>query len=674
MTSSDRVLAARLAAIFIAVFSFLPYVNWIAGGHEASWYSVSASEWFNGSLISLGSAMVLFLVVRRMEWWPTGWSSLADVATRHPSGSMVALGVLALVLYSTIAIALLSGRPLQIDEIVQLMQARIFAEGSITRPADPYPEFFSALHVVDMDGKVYSQFPPGGPLMLLPGVVAGMTWLTGPVFGAIAVAAYLRLMRSTEASPSLALGAALLFAIAPFMAFMAGSHMNHVPTMAWLCLALLGVRAITSGTNAGVITGFATGFCLGMIVAIRPVDGAAFAFPAGVWFLVRTIRGTTSLACLLASGAGIAVPAAGVLAFNAATTGSPTLFGYELLWGASHGLGFHQAPWGISHTPMRGLELVNLYFLRLQNYLFETPLPSLVPAMTALALTRTLSAFDRYLLAGSAMLVGGYFAYWHDGFFLGPRFLYLLLPALVLWTARLPSIARDRFPSLRADRFVLLVYAVSAVVAVFLSLPVRARQYASGVLLTRQDYLAPAATAGVQNSLILVRESWGSQLIARLYALGVSRSEADGLYRTIDTCLLEGAITTLEVSGVRGAAARERLQPLTQDSLRLRSSTLSPDHTERMLPGAIYSPVCQRRVREDHGGYAFYAPLLARDVGTNVYARDLHARDTLLVQRYGDRPLYLLRAASSDVGARLVLERVSLDSARAEWAASTAGR
>lgn len=118
----------------------------------------------------------------------------------------------------------------------------------------------------------------------------------------------------------------------------------------------------------------------------------------------------------------------------------------------------------------------------------------------------------------------------------------------------------------------------------------------------------------------------------------------------------------------------EFLRPLTKDSLRLLVSTLSPDGTERMLPGAMYSPVCQRRILEDRAGYAFFAPLLAREVGTNVYARDLHARDTLLLQRYARRPVYLLRAVSSDVGATLLLEPFKLDSARAEWGSLGAAR
>lgn len=118
----------------------------------------------------------------------------------------------------------------------------------------------------------------------------------------------------------------------------------------------------------------------------------------------------------------------------------------------------------------------------------------------------------------------------------------------------------------------------------------------------------------------------------------------------------------------------ERLRPLSGDSLRLVLSTLSPDGTERLLPGSSYSPTCQRRILEDRAGYAFFAPLLAGDAGSNIYARDLHARDTLLLARYSERPVYLLRAESSEVGARLMLEPLKLDSARAEWAGAASMR
>ena len=662
-------LPARLWAVLLTVLSFIPFVNWIAGGHQAPWYPTVFSEWISGSAISLGSAVVLFLVMRRLGRWPTGWARIADAAADRPVLTATVLAFVALSLFSLVSLKVLSGRPLLIDEIVQVMQARILAEGRVARVADAYPEFFSALHVVDVNGKVFSQFPPGGPLMLLPGVLAGVGWLTGPLFGAIAVVAFWFLVRSTEETPAIALGAASLLCVAPFMAFMAGSQMNHVPTLAWLCLALVGLRTVTASERPRAGIAFLTGLCLAMMVAIRPVDGAAFALPAGIWLLARTFRQRSFMPALLASGVGILLPVAGVLAYNASTTGDPLLFGYELLWGASHSLGFHRAPWGVTHTPARGLELVNLYFLRLQTYLFETPLPSLLPAIAGLALARRLTTFDRYLLASSALLVLGYFAYWHDGFFLGPRFFYLLLPLLVLWTARLPAIARERFggATVGADRVVLLTYATSAVVALIVSLPFRWTQYANGLLSMRHDYTAPATAASVSDALILVRESWGSQLIARLWGLGVPRPMSEGFYRTVDTCVLEVNVSRLESFGVRGDEAIARLQPLVADSLRLIASTLTPVTTERVLPGYAYPPICVRRIAEDNAGFSFFAPLLARDMGSNIYARDLHARDSLLVARFPDRPVYLLRAQSSAFGAPLLLEPLRLDSARAEW-------
>jgi hypothetical protein len=309
-----------------------------------------------------------------------------------------------------------------------------------------------------------------------------------------------------------------------------------------------------------------------------------------------------------------------------------------------------------------------LYFLRLQTYLFETPLPSLLPAAMALALTPAVRGLDRYLLWSSALLVIGYFAYWHDGFFLGPRFVYPLLPALVLWTARLPSIVRARFPRLQfAGRFVLLLYLAGAGMAIGFSIPVRTKQYAGGLTSMRHDYLAPASAMGLDSALIFVRESWGAQIITRLWGLGVPRSETETLYRGIDTCVLEMALGQLELDGRRGPAALAALAPLLRDSARVVESDVSPDRTERVLPGATYDAVCVRRIEEDRAGYTFLAPILAAPRSTNRYARDLHARDTLLVGKMADRPMFLLRPISSALGAPLALFPISLDSARVEW-------
>jgi hypothetical protein len=80
-----------------------------------------------------------------------------------------------------------------------------------------------------------------------------------------------------------------------------------------------------------------------------------------------------------------------------------------------------------------------------------------------------------------------------------------------------------------------------------------------------------------------------------------------------------------------------------------------------------------RRATETAAGIAPLAPLLA--VGgpsdRNIYARDLHARDTLLLAAYPGRPIFLLRPSSAAPSAMPAFFPVSKDSLAVAWAAET---
>ncbi|MEO7966206.1 MAG: hypothetical protein ABIT38_20080, partial [Gemmatimonadaceae bacterium] len=441
----------RGTAIVIAILGFFPIANWIPGGHQADWYASVLGEWLNGSLIAVGGALVLTILSRRLPIWREGFvTPLVRQAHARPRLTGLLMACVAFLLYAAIAVRVLSGRPLFIDEISQLFQARIFASGRLWLDAPTHPEFTSILHVLDGEGKWFSQFPPGGPLMMVPGVWLHAPWITGPLAGAISVFLFWGIARRIEPRPSVSLGAALLMATAPFVAFLAGSHMNHTTSAMWIMVAVYALVRMSEGERDDLLIvprplyAALAGFAFGAAASIRPVDAFAFALPAGIWMVARTIRHRACFREVVAAGVALAVPAALVLGYNALTTGYPLLFAYEYLWGKDHGLGFHRAPWGFVHSPARGLELLNLYFLRLQSYLFETPLPSLVPAIAALALARRVRAVDRYLLASVVFLTALYFSYWHDGFYLGPRFVYLAAPFLVLWTARAPAFVRER--------------------------------------------------------------------------------------------------------------------------------------------------------------------------------------------------------------------------------------
>jgi hypothetical protein len=658
---TDRAIACA-AATFLAVLGSLPLVNWLPGGHSATWYPIVLSGWLSGTAIVAGLAVVLTILSRRVPvlWRPGLLAPLEPLAARR--STLVIVAILAGLVYAAVGRIVFDAKPLLIDEIIQVFQGRIFASGRLWLPASPHPEFTSSFHLLDFGGRIYGHFPPGGPAMLALGSLLHAEWLTGPVFGAISVALFGGLVRRSEPLPVVRLAATLLFALAPFVVFMSGSYMNHVTGLTWLLVGMVGLARATSEREGRFVDGLIAGLGFGIAATIRPVDAIAFALPAGLWLLWRARR-RHGLAPLLGAGVGIAIPVAVLLWVNLETTGSPLLFAYTLLWGSTQGLGFHATPWGEAHTPLRGLELLNLYFLRLQTYLFELPVPSLLPAVVALALTRRLSSLDRYLLASGALLCGIYFAYWFDGFYLGPRFMYPLAPVLVLWSARVLPAIRHRFGTgslLRASAYGVF-FALG--IGVTASLPGRARQYRAGMLTPRWDADRAAERAGVRNAIVFVRESWGSELVARMWALGISRPDAEAVYRSTDACRLELVLGSLETGGVRGQPALSALRAAAGDATSLlHSEALTGDPSILLTRGAAYPPRCIEKIRANQSGFTLLAPLLLSRGSGNLYFRDLGRRDTLVLREYPGRPVYLLKPLSGAVGAAPAFLRVRADS------------
>jgi hypothetical protein len=661
-------MAARLIAVALLALGLLPIADWIPGGESDPEYLSRILDWFNGLLLCAAVGVLTWYVSlvaeRRAERAPAGpartraGATIAWVVTLDEARTRAVIAIAALILYAVVAQLVFSGRPLLIDEIVQVLQARWYADGLIAVPTSEPREFTSILHLVDLGGLTYSQFPAGGPAMLALGALVHAEWLVGPVAGAVSVWLFGRLLREVEPESSLTwrLGATALFAVAPFGVFMFGSHMNHATATLWLLAAAL---ALAFATREGTSPwwGLATGLALGIAATVRPVDGAAFALPAAGWLAWRARRGGPAALTLLLSGAGVALPLAALFWVNARTTGAPLLFGYDQLWGAGHALGFHSSPWGPLHTPARGIELVSLYVTRLAIHLFETPFPAILPAAMGLWFARRLRPLDRYLLVASALLVVAYWAYWHDGYYLGPRFVFPLLPLLVLWSARLPaSLASARSWSVPMRRAGVAGAVAGAAYALVFVLFVRVPQYRNGMTSMRTPVEAASTAAGVRDALVLVKESWGARLLVRMWALGISRSDAEVLYRTADACRLELAISSLEAEGARGALARDRLTALQADSSALVKSTRSPDFTERMLPGFVYPPACEAAVAADGEGFSHLAPFrLARD--GNVYVRWLPGREAEIAARYPDRAVYLLGRAGTAVDAPLTWTR-----------------
>ncbi|MHB1313511.1 MAG: hypothetical protein ACYC3L_15950 [Gemmatimonadaceae bacterium] len=680
---------ARTAGVVLLVLGFIPFAAFLNVGLEMPGLPNQLRDWGTGTALTFGIGLLAWMASRRGHW-------AEPAAPRtHPwklSTRIYLVAACALMLYALVATVVFSRRPLLIDELAQLWQAQRYAEGHLWIPAPLHREFFSYLHLVDLGDRVYSQFPPGGPFMLLLGVLFGKPWMVGPVCGALSVWLFARIARAAEpaASDTWVFGATVLFAAAPFGVFMFGSHMNHVTALLWILVSVVALIALVRDDRPAATStpeeaaraarvsarslalALLLGFGLGASATIRPLDAFAFALPAAAWLVVRAGRSGPRWVENIVAGIGVAIPFAAMMYVNQQTTGHPLLFGYEVLWGATHGLGFHAAPWGTPHTPLRGLALASLYQWRLQTYLFETPFPSLLLPVGALLFTRTrVSAIDKYLLASSALVIFFYLLYWHDGFYLGPRFVVPLLPALVLWAARVPRVMADRVSSPHLRNGVTAALAFGVVGALIFNLPVRVASYRAGLTSMRVDYAREADHANVHNALVFVRESWGAQLVARLWGMGVSRAKTESIYRGTDSCDLDSEISALERDGVRGAAAEARLAGLlARDSSVVQKSTLTPDPTEKVRPGAVYTPTCLQRIEDDRAGFLNYAPLRLVTTGGNIYARDLHGRDSLLLAQFADQPVYLLKRTGTRVDAPLEFLPLRRDSLMAAWRSS----
>ena len=260
MERFDRALTAA-AALLIAVLGFLPFANWIPGGPAIPIWGDLVSGWWSGTATVAGIAVVIAVLTRKVNRLPgEGFPArLVESYAASPRLWTAGIALVALAVYLWIARDVFAGKPLLIDEIAQVYQGRIYASGALTLPVPAHPEFFTSGLMLNIAGKMFSQFPAGAPAMLALGSLAGAEWIVDPIFAAVSVVLFATLVRRIEPRPGVALAATLLFAFAPFVAFMAGSHMNHVTGLSWLLLGMLGLVRVMERPDPRIRDGLMLG-------------------------------------------------------------------------------------------------------------------------------------------------------------------------------------------------------------------------------------------------------------------------------------------------------------------------------------------------------------------------------------------------------------------------------
>jgi len=314
------------------------------------------------------------------------------------------------------------------------------------------------------------------------------------------------------------------------------------------------------------------------------------------------------------------------------------------------------------HTPRRGLVLVSGYLLRLNRYLFEWPIPGMLFVIAGLVAIRRPTRWDVVFVAVPAGFLAAYAAYWNDGFFAGPRFLFTATPLFVYFAPRAPRVVPATASIAVVRRTVPLIVPI-CLLATWIgplgasSARARTMLYAEQRTKLKTDIEAQIERAGLRNALVLVNEGWRGRLLARLRVLGITQFRAEHIVSSVDACALHTALDRED--SLSAASDAERVDRVVR---RARASGvaqpipgLQADQVIAHTPGLAPTMACLRELQRDTAGTMPYPIFLARQHvtpdgrvgGDVVFARDLVDRNELLRNRFGERAWFRYRPAAS---------------------------
>jgi len=382
------------------------------------------------------------------------------------------------------------------DEIAYLFQAELFRSGRLYAPSPCGQEFFNFPHIIN-NGKWYSIYPPGFPLLLVPGLVLHAPWLVNPILAALTVILFY-LLGLEIYGPSVGRLAALLAAVSPWFLLMSSTMMSHTSSLLFSALFLLFLFRFHRRPSLGA--GLGAGTSWGLAFLIRPLNAVIFSLVFLVFFGVRLFRNPMRSARRKA----LPLPAAALvfigllLLYNTLTNGGPFRMGYLVRYGPSYSVIFGRAATlQDEFTPLAGAAQMVENLRALNSDLFGWPLTSFLAMLPLLWLAR-LRPEDRrndlLLLSGIICPVAVFSFFWGAFVFIGPRMLFEALPLLLLLSARglteIPGLVGRMSPGLRESRVKRIAVVLVAVLAVYAfawSFPKRLRPPHAGWYFDRID-------------------------------------------------------------------------------------------------------------------------------------------------------------------------------------------
>ena len=212
-----------------------------------------------------------------------------------------------------------AGLALVHDELAYIFQARMFAEGHLSLPTPPMPEFFEAAHILVVP-RLMAKYFPGHALLLAP--FARAPWRL-PILqlGASTVLIYVA-ARAMQLGRIASIAGALAFACSGMNLAASATYFSQTTSTFCAAAGLAGAALLRSTGRARWAVLFAA--AAGLALLTRPFDGLALA-AAGV-AMPRAWNRKSLFAAAAVLGASCVL----LLAFCKATTGSWTTTPWSL--------------------------------------------------------------------------------------------------------------------------------------------------------------------------------------------------------------------------------------------------------------------------------------------------------------------------------------------------------
>lgn len=323
------------------------------------------------------------------------------------------------------------------DEMVYQFQAKLFQSGRLYAPSPACSRSFDFSHMVN-NGRWYSQYPPGYPLLLLLGLFIGVPWLLNPVLAGVSIVLLYHLGREIY-NRAVGTWAAFLGTVSIWLLIMSSTMMSHTSSLLFMAVFLLFL--FRSLRQPSLKNGMLAGLGFGMMFLIRPYNAVLLSFPFAIYLLARWIKAPKQRTKnMLGFGAVCAAAVALLLVYNTLTNGHPLTMGYTASHGTEHGLGFGRSGYvDYEHSPLTGALNISDNLRDLSLYLFGWPVTSFWALLLLLVFIqrrdRKVVFRDLLLFSSFVCLSAGLFMYWGTFVFIGARMFFETLPLLVLLSA-----------------------------------------------------------------------------------------------------------------------------------------------------------------------------------------------------------------------------------------------